>query len=169
MLTKSKPRVCLFILQTFMFCLFTEFVHAQVIYENTGQNWTYTYGESGTITGLEVNEIRASEWDYNIYAVGRVPRTGSYGDFTVINIDTLGDTNWVYRYNGPANKDNKANTLIIDNDYYSSGYIYAAGFSVASNNRKDLIVIKLDPATGDISMWQGILRGSLVPILGKVS
>ncbi len=159
MVTNTKKWVCLLILQIFMFCLFTEFVQAQPVYENTGHNWTYTYGDV-TGAGVQVKEIRASWWgDYNIYAVGGLKRTGSYKDFTVISLtyDT-GDTNWVYRYNGPANRDNNANALVIDNDY-SPGYIYAAGFSVASNNKKDLMVIKLDPATGD-TMWTYRYNGS---------
>ena len=158
MVTKSKKWMGLLIVQILMFCLFTEFVHAQAIYENTGHNWSYTYSESGP-SGVQVNEIRANGWDGNIYAVGRVPRTGSYNDFTVISLtwDT-GDTNWIYRYNGPANRDNNANALIIDNNYYP-GYIYAAGYSVASNNRRDLIVIKLNPATGD-TMWTYRYNGS---------
>jgi hypothetical protein len=153
MVPKTKTGVCLLILQIFMFCLFTGFVHAQVVYENTGHNWTYTYSEDGP-SGVQVKEVRASLWDYNIYVAGRIPRTGSYNDFAVISLTwDIGDTNWIYKYNGPANKDNNANALVIDDDYYP-GYIYAAGFSDNSSsfNARDLMVIKLNPATGD-TMW----------------
>ncbi len=104
------------------------------------ENWVFTYNGS------------ANSWDYansivygadgNIYAAGSSPGSGTYEDFTVISLTATGDTNWVYRYNGPVNSWDYANSIV----YGADSNIYAAGSSFGSGTDYDFTVISLTDA-----------------------
>jgi uncharacterized lipoprotein YehR (DUF1307 family) len=104
------------------------------------ENWVFTYNGS------------ANSWDYansivygadgNIYAAGSSPGSGTYEDFTVVSLTAAGDTNWVYRYNGPDNGGDYANSII----YSADSNIYAAGTSLGSGTGSDFTVISLTTA-----------------------
>jgi hypothetical protein len=119
------------------------------------ENWVYRYngpgngddGASSIIYGL----------DGNIYAAGNSTGSGSGSDFTVISLTTSMVENWVYRYNGPGNGDDRAVSIIyglLDDN------IYAGGYSTGIGTDKDFTVISLDPQTGiqeEFSNKKGIL------------
>lgn len=48
--------------------------------------------------------------------------------------------NWVFRYNGPAHSDDRANSIV----YGTDGNIYAAGYSTGTGTNKDFTVISLN-------------------------
>jgi hypothetical protein len=103
------------------------------------ENWVFTYNGS------------ANSWDYansivygadgNIYAAGSSPGSGTYEDFTVISLTAAGDTNWVYRYNGPANSYDYAVSIV----YGADSNIYVAGSSTGNGTSDDFTVISLTP------------------------
>ncbi|GAI81185.1 unnamed protein product, partial [marine sediment metagenome] len=62
-------------------------------------------------------------------------------DFTVISLTSSGDTNWIYRYNGPGNSSDHAYSIV----YGSDGNIYVAGRSYGSGTSDDFTVISLTP------------------------
>jgi hypothetical protein len=88
--------------------------------------------------------------DGNIYAAGF-----TLDDFTVVSLTTAGDTNWVYRYNGPGNVSDWANSLV----YGADSNIYAAGYSCGSGTWGDFTVISLTTA-GDTN-WVYRYNGSM--------
>jgi len=96
--------------------------------------WVYTY--NGPNNFLDEARSIASGPDGNIYAAGYSYGIGTVQDFTVISLDTGGDTNWVYRYNGPTNSTDIANAITVGAD----GNLYVAG----RRNGFNFIVINLD-------------------------
>jgi outer membrane protein assembly factor BamB len=81
--------------------------------------------------------------DGNIYVAGYSQGVGSGSDFIVISLNKdTGDTNWIYRYNGPADSADCANSLVYGDD----GNLYAAGYSRGSGTGADFTVISLTTA-----------------------
>jgi hypothetical protein len=75
--------------------------------------------------------------DGNIYAAGYSYGSGTGFDFTVISLTSSGTERWVYRYNGPGNTTDGANSIVAGAD----GNIYAAGSS--NGTFEDFTVISL--------------------------
>ena len=101
------------------------------------ENWVYRYNGPGN-NDDEANSIVYGV-DGNIYAAGYSNGSGTESDFTVISLASAGDTNWTYRYNGPGNNDDEANSIV----YGADGNIYAAGYSYGSGTESDFTVISL--------------------------
>jgi uncharacterized delta-60 repeat protein len=100
-------------------------------------NWTYTYNGAGNQIDL-FRQIIYGE-DGNLYAAGYSTGNGSYIDLIVINLDTLGNENWVYTYNGPGDSTDLAYSITYGDD----GNIYAAGRSRGSDVDFDFFVVSL--------------------------
>jgi hypothetical protein len=102
-------------------------------------NWVYEYESPAPYLGSAKSLVYGA--DGNIYAAGISMGIGTEGDFTVISLTTAGDTNWVYRYNGPGNMDDGASSLV----YGADGNIYIAGYSNSTGNYddRDFTVISL--------------------------
>jgi uncharacterized delta-60 repeat protein len=115
-------------------------------------NWTYRYNGPGN--GLDrANSIVHGD-DGNLYAAGYSAGTGTSSDFTVISLTTMGDTNWIYRYDGSGSSADEANSIIYGDD----GNLYAAGYSTGSSTANDFTIISLT-TTGDTN-WTYRYDGS---------
>ena len=106
------------------------------------ERWVYRYNGLGNGWDRATSIVYGS--DGNIYAAGYSVGSGTNFDFTVISLTSSGDTNWVYRYNGPGNSDDRAYSIV----YGSDGNIYAAGASYGIGTDYDFTVISLEPETG---------------------
>ncbi|MBN2413989.1 SBBP repeat-containing protein [candidate division KSB1 bacterium] len=77
----------------------------------------------------------------NVYITG-YKHTGSYRDIITVKYDSLGDHQWTARYNGPANKYDEADAIIVDDE----GNVYITGNSGGerwgSSSYSDIITIK---------------------------
>ncbi len=111
--------------------------------------WVYRY--NGPANNADAALSIAYGADGNIYAAGSSGGNGTGSDFTVISLTPAGDTNWVYRYNGPQNIDDGARAIA----YGLDGNIYAAG---GRNSGYGFIVISLTPA-GDTN-WVYVNNGT---------
>jgi len=103
------------------------------------QRWIYRYNGPGN-SDDRANSL-AYGTDGNIYIAGYSTGSGTNDDFTVISLTSSGTQRWVYRYNGPGNGDDRANSLA----YGTDGNIYAAGNSVDNGPGSDFTVISLTP------------------------
>ena len=106
------------------------------------ERWIYKY--NGPRNGWDDARSIVYGADGDIYAAGWSEGSGTLGDFTVISLTPTGDEQWVYRYNGPGNYNDKANSIVFGAD----GNLYAAGTSCDSNINSDFAVISLTQ-TGD--------------------
>jgi uncharacterized delta-60 repeat protein len=100
------------------------------------------------------NQIWAENYDYangsdqakscavdengNIYVAGFSYGSGTNNDFATIKYNSAGQQQWVARQNGMANSDDKAQALILDDNYN----IYVTGYSTTQN--VDITTIKYD-------------------------
>jgi hypothetical protein len=101
------------------------------------ENWIYKYNGPGNSSDEAHSIIVGS--DGNIYAAGLSEGIGTNYDFTVVSLSDLGVERWVYRYNGPGNNWDWAQSITMGLD----GNVYAAGFSEGSGTSRDFIVVSL--------------------------
>ncbi|MEO0190330.1 MAG: SBBP repeat-containing protein, partial [candidate division WOR-3 bacterium] len=100
--------------------------------------WRYVYdGPAGSYDEASSIVIDGNE---NIYVGGYSTGLGTAEDFTVIKLDSAGQEQWVYRYDGPASYRDELKALTID----SSGSVYGAGGSWSGIGSWDFLVVKLD-------------------------
>lgn len=104
-----------------------------------GQNERWVYRYDGPRSADDVANSLVQGADGNIYAAGTSYGNGTGTDFTVVSLTPLGAERWVYRYNGPGNANDSANSICADSD----GNIYAAGFSTGSETGPDFTVVSL--------------------------
>jgi outer membrane protein assembly factor BamB len=108
------------------------------------ERWVFRY--NGPANSADVANSLVYGADGNIYVAGYSYGNGTNYDFVVISLNKdTGDTNWVYRYNGPGNGADVANSVV----YGVDSNIYVAGYSTGSGTGTDFIVISLKKDTGD--------------------
>ncbi|MBE0433995.1 T9SS type A sorting domain-containing protein, partial [candidate division WOR-3 bacterium] len=108
------------------------------------ERWVFVYNGPGN--GYDVANSLVYGADGNIYVAGYSWGSEGNSDIIVISLNKdTGDTNWVFRYNGPGNGADAANSLV----YGADGNIYAAGYCTGSGTGRDFIVIGLNKNTGD--------------------
>ena len=125
-------------------------------YDNNGnQLWASSYdgvGNSGNYAhGLVVDSTG------NVYVTGQSPggSNGVNDDYATVKYDSNGKELWVARYNGPANSDDEACGIAVDN----SGNVYVAGSSVrARNGNRDYTTVKYN--TNGNELWVAQYAGS---------
>jgi uncharacterized delta-60 repeat protein len=106
--------------------------------DSTGtERWVYRYNGPGN--GSDLASSLVYDADGNVYIAGYSTGSGTYYDFTVISLSSFGTQRWVYRYNGPANSWDLANSLV----YGADGNVYIAGYSTGSGTSYDFTVISL--------------------------
>lgn len=118
------------------------------VYAQT-ERWVYRY--NGPADSADCANSIVYGGDGNIYAAGYSQGIGAGSDFIVISLNKeTGDTNWVYRYNGPGNGEDAANFIVYGND----GNIYAAGYSSGTGSERDFMVVSLTPVGGERWVYQ---------------
>jgi uncharacterized delta-60 repeat protein len=105
-----------------------------------GENWVYRYNGPGNGDDRAYDIVYGA--DSNIYAAGYCLGSGTNNDILMISLTPAGDSNWVYRYNGPGNDWDELDAVV----YGADGNIYAAGYSMGSGTGYDFMVISLTPA-----------------------
>ncbi|EQB62605.1 MAG: hypothetical protein RBG1_1C00001G0184 [candidate division Zixibacteria bacterium RBG-1] len=90
----------------------------------------------------------------NVYTTGYSTGVGTGFDYATVKRNSLGDTLWVRRYNGPGFGDDSAKAIVID----SSGDVYVTGSSVGSGTGYDYTTIKYN-SIGD-TLWLRLYNGA---------
>ena len=122
-------------------------------YNSAGQElWGRRYG-GGYAFGADIATAIAVDSLGNVYVTGTsfVPATGF--DYATVKYDSSGGSQWSVRYNGPANGEDDASSIAIDN----SGNIYVTGQSVGSETGPDYATIKYE-ASGN-QLWVARYNG----------
>jgi uncharacterized delta-60 repeat protein len=83
----------------------------------------------------------------NVYVTGFSQGQGTNTDFATIKYDEGSNTQWVKRYNGPANGEDNAIALAVDN----KGNVYVTGYSTGNGSDRDITTIKYD--AGSNTKW----------------
>jgi uncharacterized delta-60 repeat protein len=91
----------------------------------------------------------------NVYVSGNSYATSSEWNIAIVKYNSLGDTIWTRRYNGPANLTDIVNAMAID----ASGNVYITGYTYTSSvNYYDYLTIKYN-SSGD-TVWTRRYNGA---------
>jgi hypothetical protein len=111
-------------------------------YPNGDTAWIRRYDGPGS--GLSWAYALVIDDSNTVYVTGGSFGTGTNRDYATVKYDSTGDTAWVRRYNGPANGDDDARAIGVDD----SGNVYVTGGSLGSGTNEDYTTIKYY-STGD--------------------
>ena len=95
-----------------------------------------TGNESDGAVAIKVNESG------DVWITGYSRGVDTTYDYVTIRYDSNGQEAWVARYNGPDQKDDRANALVVDGNFN----VYVTGSSTSSNLYSDFATIKYDSA-----------------------
>lgn len=90
----------------------------------------------------------------NVYVTGRSAGIGTVLDYATIKYNSAGVVQWVTRYNGPGNSNDRAAALAIDNSF-----VYVTGHSTGIGTNLDYATIKHNLTTGEI-IWVSRYNGA---------
>jgi hypothetical protein len=106
-------------------------------YDSSG-NEKWVARHDGPASGSDVAFDVALDANGNVYVAGFSSGIGTYGDYTVVKYDSLGNQRWVERYDGPGNNWDVIDEITLDNE----GNIYVTGSSVSSGINFDYATLK---------------------------
>ena len=126
----------------------TRHEYATVKYDGNGnQLWAARY--SGPANGWERATAIAVDANGNAYVTGCSVGAGTGFDYATVKYQSDNGTQlWVARYNGPANADDRAAALTLDN----FGNVYVTGYSDGAGTSEDYATVKYDGSNGD-QLW----------------
>ena len=115
--------------------------YATLKYSPTGQQeWVARY--NGAANGDDEANSIALDSNGNVYVTGYASGIGSGHDYATIKYNSAGVQQWVAQYNGPANGDDEAHALALDD----SGNVYVTGRSQSVSSGFDYATIKYNSA-----------------------
>ena len=111
--------------------------YATVKYNSKGEEqWVARY--NGPINyGDEATAI-AVDGSGNVYVTGESEGSGTSRDYATVKYNSEGEEQWVARYNGPGNSDDKATAIAVD----GSGNVYVTGYGYGSGTKYDYATVK---------------------------
>ncbi len=109
------------------------------------QLWVARYNGPGD--DADCAKAIAIDGSGNVYVTGSSQGSGTSDDYATIKYNSLGDTLWVRRYNGPGNNNDGASAITVND----SGNVYVTGVSYLSGTYEDYATIKYNSA-GD-TLW----------------
>ncbi|MHC4445821.1 MAG: SBBP repeat-containing protein [Planctomycetota bacterium] len=116
--------------------------YATIKYDSSGnQLWAARYNGPGNSSDSAY--AMAVDASGNVYVTGGSwgGGTGTGGDYATIKYDTDGNQEWIAKYNGPANWQDSAVAIAVDN----TGNAYVTGGSWGSGTDFDYATIKYSP------------------------
>ncbi|MCK4673281.1 hypothetical protein KAT67_04790, partial [candidate division WOR-3 bacterium] len=102
-----------FMKQKNMFIVMILFLLPFILFAQT-ENWVYRYNGSANDEDVAYSVVCGS--DGNIYVAGKSLSMITGMDFTVISFKTTGDTNWIYKYDGPTESEDIAYSIVYGLD-----------------------------------------------------
>lgn len=103
---------------------------------NGNQQWVANY--DGPANEVDMGEDIVVDSSGNVYVTGHSRGVGTDFDVITIKYNSNGAQQWVSRYNGPVNDDDRGWAIAVD----GSGNVYVAGVSTESGTDYDFLSIK---------------------------
>jgi uncharacterized delta-60 repeat protein len=121
----------------FSYGLGTDDDYATIKYDSSGQEqWVQRYNGPGNY--YDDAYAIAVDSSGNVYVTGFSYGSGTYSDYATIKYDSAGQEQWIQRYDGLANYDDRAYAIAVD----GSGNVYVTGKSYGSGTNYDYATIK---------------------------
>lgn len=115
----------------------TNLDYATIKYNSSGfQQWVQRY--NGTGDSIDQGLSIAVDVNDNVYVTGPSIGSGTSSDYATIKYSSSGLQQWVRIYNGPANGNDAAKSVVIDD----SGNVYVTGRSIGIGTNADYATIK---------------------------
>jgi uncharacterized delta-60 repeat protein len=115
----------------------TNIDYATVKYSPDGnQLWVARYNGPGN--NIDVAYGIALDSSGNVYVTGYIASDGAGSDYGTIKYNSDGNQLWVRYYNGPANDNDDARAIAVDN----LGNVYITGYSMDRETNWDYVTIK---------------------------
>jgi hypothetical protein len=108
--------------------------------------WVRRY--NGPLSGYDQGSALAVDGSGNVYVTGNSEGAGTGDDCTTIKYNSIGDTVWVRRYNGPISGSDEGDALAVD----GSGNVYVTGVSEGAGTDFDYITLKYCRRDASISI-----------------
>ncbi|MBL0340053.1 MAG: SBBP repeat-containing protein [Bacteroidetes bacterium] len=120
--------------------------YATIKYNSLGvQQWVKRYNGQANFDDFATS--LAVDTSGNVYVTGFSVGTGTNNDYATIKYNSMGDTLWIERYNGPGNYIDEARSVSVD----GTGNVYVTGKSLGNGTGDDYATIKYD-STG-VEQW----------------
>ena len=125
---------------------------ATIKYDSDGnQLWVARY--DGPVSGEDKNYALTVDGWANVYTTGSSHGNGTRADIITTKYDSEGNQLWVARYNGPADADDRALSVVVDH----WGNVYVAGWSNSVDSGEDYVTLKYS-GSGD-QLWSARYDG----------
>ena len=112
--------------------------------------WSASYPAASTATVSVATSIAIDASD-NVYVTGYSPGATSGNDIVTIKYDPNGKQQWLLRYNGPGNGDDRGNAIAVD----GGGNVYVTGYETVPGGGTEMVTIKYAPLTVGIQPPSG--------------
>lgn len=109
----------------------TSYDYATIKYDSDGiEQWGARYNGSGNT--YDYAHAIALDNSSSVYVTGYSDNCGTQQDYATIKYDSSGSQLWVAIYNGPANNNDRAGSILVDlsDNVYVTGYSYDWGTSL---------------------------------------
>ncbi len=104
---------------------------------NGTQQWVRRY--NGPANGVDGGAAIAVDVLRNVYVTGLSMGSGTSIDYATIKYDASGGQQWIGRYNGPANGDDRASAIAVG----SAGEVYMTGYSAGIGTFADYTTLRI--------------------------
>jgi hypothetical protein len=104
----------------------------------TSEKWVARY--SGAPSGLSGGSAIVTDNQENIYITGGINKENENHDYLTIKYHKNGNIVWVAQYNGPADGNDTATAIALDDQ----GNVYVTGYSAGTDSNHDYATIKYD-------------------------
>jgi hypothetical protein len=126
--------------------------YATVKYDSGGiQQWVARY--DGPASGADLAKAMSIDGAGNVYVTGYSAGQGTGFDYATIKYSAAGIEQWIARYNGSANSDDRAYAIAVDDDRN----VYVTGKSNDSIRGPDYATVKYD--SSGIEQWVARYNG----------
>lgn len=124
--------------------------YCTIKYDNSGNPiWAVRYDGGGDDCAYAL----VIDDSCNVYITGYSEGSETGLDYTTVKYNSNGEEQWVARYIGPENLDERAFALVIDD----SGNVYVTGYSYSPRTRSDYTTVKYN-SNGE-EQWVAIYNG----------